>query len=149
MILYAAEGLSNAEIPRRLETAADVVGRWRKRFFEECLGLEDRERSGTPNDFASLDALAERLLRVGDHYRKIARPFDRTFTRADVDHLLTICTGFTRRLRMLRSRSACAYVLVVVEMAAVMLGSSLTLLFAMVGSLIRLARCRSRRPRER
>jgi putative transposase len=35
MILYAAEGASNAEIARRLETAPEVVGRWRKRFFEE------------------------------------------------------------------------------------------------------------------
>jgi hypothetical protein len=52
MILYAAEGQSNAEIARRLETAADVVGRWRKRFFEERLaGLEDRERSGRPRRF--------------------------------------------------------------------------------------------------
>src|SRR5437867_10932745 len=44
MILYAADGQSNAEIARRLETAAEVVSRWRKRFFEERLaGLEDHE----------------------------------------------------------------------------------------------------------
>jgi hypothetical protein len=49
MILYAADGQSNAEIGRRLETAAEVVGRWRKPFFEERLaGLEDRERAGRP-----------------------------------------------------------------------------------------------------
>ena len=42
----------------------------------------------TPNDFDSLDALAERLLRFGDHYRQIAKPFDWTFTRADLDQLL-------------------------------------------------------------
>ncbi|HEY3017761.1 MAG TPA: transposase, partial [Gaiellaceae bacterium] len=42
----------------------------------------------TPNDFQSLDALAERLQGFGEHYRQIARPFDRTFTRADLDHLL-------------------------------------------------------------
>jgi hypothetical protein len=52
MILYAAEGQSNVEIARRLETAAEVVGRWRKRFFEERLaGLEDRERAGRPRRF--------------------------------------------------------------------------------------------------
>ena len=52
MILYAADGQSNAEIARRLETAAEVVGRWRKRFFEERLaGLEDRERAGRPRRF--------------------------------------------------------------------------------------------------
>jgi hypothetical protein len=45
MILYASDGESNTEIARRLETAPRVVGRWRKRFFEERLaGLEDRER---------------------------------------------------------------------------------------------------------
>lgn len=52
MILHAAEGESNAEIARRLETAAEVVGRWRKRFFEERLaGLDDRERAGRPRRF--------------------------------------------------------------------------------------------------
>ena len=48
MILYAADGQSNAEIARRLEAAADVVGRWRKRFFEERLaGLSPEERLET------------------------------------------------------------------------------------------------------
>lgn len=42
----------------------------------------------TPNDFDSLDALADRLLRFGAHYRQIAKPFQWTFTRADLDHLL-------------------------------------------------------------
>jgi hypothetical protein len=42
----------------------------------------------TPNDFDSLDALAERLLRFADHYRQIARPFEWTFNRADLDRLL-------------------------------------------------------------
>ncbi len=52
MILYAGEGLATTEIARRLETAPRVVGRWRKRFFEERLaGLEDRERAGRPRRF--------------------------------------------------------------------------------------------------
>jgi transposase len=42
----------------------------------------------TPNAFDSLDALAERLLRFAEHYRQIARPFEWTFTRADLDRLL-------------------------------------------------------------
>ena len=42
----------------------------------------------TPNDFDSLDTLAERLLRFGEHYRQLARPFDWTFTRTDLDALL-------------------------------------------------------------
>jgi DDE superfamily endonuclease len=42
----------------------------------------------TPNDLPTLDALAERLLTFGEHYRQIARPFDWTFTRQDL-HALT------------------------------------------------------------
>src|SRR5713226_5311944 len=42
----------------------------------------------TPNDFDSLDALAERLLGFGDHYRQIAQPFQWTFTRTDLENLL-------------------------------------------------------------
>jgi hypothetical protein len=42
----------------------------------------------TPNDFHSLDELAERLLRFADHYRQIAQPFQWTFTRNDLDRLL-------------------------------------------------------------
>lgn len=42
----------------------------------------------TPNDFGSLEELAERLLAFGDRYREIARPFEWTFTRRDLEHVL-------------------------------------------------------------
>ncbi len=42
----------------------------------------------TPNDLATLDALAERLLAFGQHYRKIARPFEWTFTRENLNDLI-------------------------------------------------------------
>jgi hypothetical protein len=42
----------------------------------------------TPNDFASLDDLRERLLAFGHYYREIARPFEWTFTRHDLDRVL-------------------------------------------------------------
>jgi hypothetical protein len=42
----------------------------------------------TPNDFASPEALAVRLLSFGEHYRQIARPFEWTFSRQDLDALL-------------------------------------------------------------
>jgi DDE superfamily endonuclease len=42
----------------------------------------------TPNDLGSLDQLAQRLLGFGDHYRQIARPFEWTFTRDDLDRVL-------------------------------------------------------------
>src|SRR6266704_6266828 len=77
MILYAADGQSNAEIARRLETAADVVGRWRKRFFEERLaGLEDRERAGRPRRFPpGADRRGEGArLRAASHAGAAAQP---------------------------------------------------------------------------
>ena len=52
LVLYAAEGATNAEIARRLDMNADVVGRWRSRFHQERLdGLEDRARAGRPRRF--------------------------------------------------------------------------------------------------
>lgn len=33
LVLYAADGLTNVEIAARLDTAPEVVGRWRRRFF--------------------------------------------------------------------------------------------------------------------
>jgi hypothetical protein len=43
----------------------------------------------TPNDVASLDDLAQRLLTFGEYYRHIARPFEWTFTRQDLNRVLT------------------------------------------------------------
>jgi hypothetical protein len=42
----------------------------------------------TPNDFATLPQLARHLMDFGQHYRNIARPFDWTFTRQDLDRVL-------------------------------------------------------------
>lgn len=42
----------------------------------------------TPNNFASLAELEERLLRFQDHYEAVARPFEWKFTRRDLDALL-------------------------------------------------------------
>ncbi len=42
----------------------------------------------TPNDFASLAALADRLHQFERHYEKIAEPFEWTFTRADLARLM-------------------------------------------------------------
>src|SRR5206468_12981126 len=53
MVLHAAEGLSNDEIARCLDTRREVVSQWRKRFFEERLaGLEERPRPGRPRSFS-------------------------------------------------------------------------------------------------
>lgn len=42
----------------------------------------------TPNDFADLDALAERLLAFGERYEQVAEPFAWKFTRRDLGRLL-------------------------------------------------------------
>lgn len=53
IVLYAAQGLENKEIAKRLETPERVVWKWRKRFFEERMeGLTDRPRRGRPPLFS-------------------------------------------------------------------------------------------------
>ena len=42
----------------------------------------------TPNDFADLPAVEQRLLAFERHYEQIAQPFQWTFTRPDLDRLL-------------------------------------------------------------
>jgi hypothetical protein len=54
----------------------------------------------TPNNFGSLDELAERLLAFGEHHRAVARRFHRTFTRADLDALLARPAGREPQLRL-------------------------------------------------
>ena len=56
IVLLAAEEISNKEIAARLDTSAQVVSKWRKRFYEEGVcGLEDRPRSGRPPTFSPRD----------------------------------------------------------------------------------------------
>src|SRR2546428_8169252 len=53
MVLYAAEGLTNVEIARRLETAPEVVARWRRRFHDRRLaGSQGPVRAGGPARFS-------------------------------------------------------------------------------------------------
>lgn len=42
----------------------------------------------TPNDFSSLQELAERLNAYAKHYERIAQPFKWTFTRSDLEDLM-------------------------------------------------------------
>ena len=56
IVLFAAQGLGNDEIARRLDMGRQVVSKWRKRFWEEGLaGLEDRPREGRPPVLSPLD----------------------------------------------------------------------------------------------
>jgi len=52
----------------------------------------------TPNDFASLAAVRERLLRFQARYEQAARPFQWTFTRRDLGALLAKLASKPRRL---------------------------------------------------
>jgi DNA-directed RNA polymerase specialized sigma24 family protein len=53
IVLYAARGLSNDEIARRLDTPRQVVSKWRKRFFEQgVVGLDELPRQGRPRVFS-------------------------------------------------------------------------------------------------
>jgi hypothetical protein len=44
--------------------------------------------------------LTDRLLRFGEHYRQIARPFDWTFSRADLERVLAKITEREPRLAL-------------------------------------------------
>ena len=51
--LYAAQGMRNDQIGKRLELPRQIVSKWRKRFFEKRLvGLEDEQRQGRPPAFS-------------------------------------------------------------------------------------------------
>ena len=41
----------------------------------------------TPNDFTDRDSLEQQLLAFGRRYEQIAQPFERKFTRADLNRL--------------------------------------------------------------
>jgi hypothetical protein len=54
----------------------------------------------TPNDFGSLHELTQRLMDFGQHYRDIARPFQWTFTRHDLDRVLAKITDRQPHLQL-------------------------------------------------
>ncbi len=53
IILYAADGLRNDQIASRLDTARQIVSKWRKRYFEQGFaGLLEQPRRGRPARFS-------------------------------------------------------------------------------------------------
>ena len=54
IILWGAEGQTNAEIAKRLRTRAARICKWRSRFVKEGLeGLLDEPRSGQPPKYTA------------------------------------------------------------------------------------------------
>jgi hypothetical protein len=54
----------------------------------------------TPNDFPNLQAIVDRLDAFEHHYNQIAMPFDWTFTRHDLEALITRVAQHEPRLRL-------------------------------------------------
>jgi hypothetical protein len=54
----------------------------------------------TPNDFPNLGALTDRLLAFTARYRQIAQPFEWTFTRHDLNHLMAKLTDREPHLQL-------------------------------------------------
>ena len=53
IVLCASQGWDNKDIATRLDTSAQIVCKWRKRFFEHRLaGLEEAPRRGRPPRFS-------------------------------------------------------------------------------------------------
>ncbi len=75
IVLYAADGMADTEIAKRLDTSPGLVGRWRRRFAEQRLeGLKDKPRAGRPRRFppgAGRRGQGHRL-RVAGHARAAA-----------------------------------------------------------------------------
>ena len=53
IVLMAEQGLDNDAIAARLDTARQIVSKWRQRFYAQRLpGLDERPRGGRPARFS-------------------------------------------------------------------------------------------------
>lgn len=53
IVLFAASGMENEQIARRLDVPRRIVTKWRKRFYHERMeGLEDRPGRGRTRSFS-------------------------------------------------------------------------------------------------
>jgi hypothetical protein len=94
---YAAGAPNLVGVPKR---AAHEI----ERYFSIV-----QRKALSPDSFDSLDALADRLLRCDGHDRQIARPFDWTFTRADLEGVLAKVTEREPRRALAAQRTEIAW----------------------------------------
>ncbi len=82
---------SHAQHPRLVLVHGPVHASWLNQI-EIYFSIVQRKVL-TPNDFASLSAVAERLLAFERYYETLAQPFEWTFTRRDLNKLLQKMTA--------------------------------------------------------
>jgi DDE superfamily endonuclease len=75
-----------AKYPRLVPVHGPVHGSWLNQI-EIYFSIVQRKVL-TPNDFPSLAAVEDRLLRFQTHYEQLATPFEWTFTRSDLQALM-------------------------------------------------------------
>ena len=91
-----AQARLQAEWPRLVLVHTPVHASWLNQI-EIYFSIVQRQVL-TPNDFASLTAVKDRLLQFQVHYEQAATPFQWTFTRRDLTVLLAKLARTPRRL---------------------------------------------------
>lgn len=86
-----------ARYPRLVVVHGPIHASWLNQI-EIYFSILER-KALTPNDFASLPALAERIIDFQNYYESIAKPFEWKFTRRDLNEMLNKMKGFSNNIR--------------------------------------------------
>ena len=94
IVLLSADGISNAEIGRRLGTTTKTAARWRDRFAEQpaLKTLKDRHRSGRPAQVPP-ETRAKLISLACERPEKDKTPFRVVWTRRALQEALLSATG--------------------------------------------------------
>ena len=96
--------------PHKLGKVDGSVKKWRWLLPKPTSGAQDASRLAgacehAPKDFDSLEELSERLLAFQERYSEVARPFERTLTKADPERVIERVDGRGPRGRLDGPRS--------------------------------------------
>lgn len=94
------DAVSEPALIEKFELRADVVWQGALAASHHDRAQEQMALVDQPRADCVASELADRLLRFGEHYRQIARPFDWTFTRADLERVLAKITEREPRLAL-------------------------------------------------